>query len=149
MSENNTLDLENLDSNEPSNVEEVVEDVEPEEVAEEPEEVAAEVVVEEPSVPTTEERPSTDPKERSSPAELITKVAPIAKTPKVAVARIMLKRLLTERNTGESIAIMADSTIKTIRDSRRICKRDSKTNSSEGFVDTGQAARIKDTYFTY
>ena len=101
------------------------------------------------AAPTTEERPSTDPKERSSPAELITKVAPIANTPKVAVARIMLKRLLTDRNTGESIAIVADSTIKTIRDSRRICKRDSKTNSSEGFVDTGQTARIKDTYFTY
>ena len=63
MSDNNTLDLDNLDSNEPSNVEEVVEDVEPEEVAEEP--VAAEepVVTEEPveapveapSAPSTEE----------------------------------------------------------------------------------------------
>ena len=89
------------------------------------------------AAPTTEDRPSTDPKERSSPAELMTKVAPIANTPKVAVARMMLKRLFTERNTGESIAIAAESTTKTISDSRRMCNRDSKTNSLEGFFGYG------------
>jgi hypothetical protein len=68
MSENNTLDLENLDSNEPSNVEEVVEDVEPEEVAEEPEEVAEEPEVdEEPAEPEVSTEPEV-PDEPEVPA---------------------------------------------------------------------------------
>ena len=47
--------------------------------------------------PTTPLRPSTEPSDRSSPAALITKVAPIARTPIVAVARRMLRRFEIER----------------------------------------------------
>jgi hypothetical protein len=45
------------------------------------------------------------------------------------VAKMILNRLLTERKTGESSAIPAESTTRTMRDSRRMCNRESKPSS--------------------
>ena len=53
------------------------------------------------SAPTTPDSPTIEPTERSMPAEQMTKVMPIASTPNTEVDRTMLKKLETERNTGD------------------------------------------------
>ncbi len=69
--------------------------------------------------PTTPESARIDPTERSMPAEQMTKVMPIASTPNTEVDSRMLRTFETERKAFDSAAITAQSTARTISDSRR------------------------------
>src|ERR1700728_3371239 len=69
--------------------------------------------------PATPESASIDPTERSMPAEEMTKVIPIAKTPNTEVESRMLRILETERKAFDSIAIATQRTASTMSDSSR------------------------------
>ena len=69
--------------------------------------------------PTTPEKPTIEPTERSMPAEQMTKVMPIASTPITEVDRTMLRELETDRKTGDRNAMTAVSAASTSSDSKR------------------------------
>ena len=78
------------------------------------------------AAPVTDARPRTEPSDRSIPAELMTNVAPIARMPNVALARMMLKKLFAVRKTrtpepvtGDRNAMMTISARRTASDSPR------------------------------
>ena len=73
--------------------------------------------------PTTPASPMTEPSDRSSPPEPMTKVAAIASTPMVEVASRMLRKLLSDRKKGDSTAMAALSTSSTTKDSSLMCSR--------------------------
>ena len=62
----------------------------------------------------------TEPTDRSMPAEEMTKVAPIARTPMTEVARRMLRKFETLRKNGERIDIAAIRTASTTSNSSRM-----------------------------
>ncbi len=69
--------------------------------------------------PMTPERASMEPTERSMPADEMTKVIPIARTPKTEVESRMLRMLETERKAFDRSAIATQRTASTISDSSR------------------------------
>src|SRR5271166_1102873 len=69
--------------------------------------------------PTTPESARIEPTERSMPADEMTKVMPIAKTPNTEVESRMLRMLETERKALDSTAITTQSRMRTASDSRR------------------------------
>src|SRR5271155_3454512 len=69
--------------------------------------------------PTTPERASMEPTERSMPADEMTNVMPIANTPNTEVESRMLRMLETDRKALDRTAIAAQSTASTISDSSR------------------------------
>ena len=69
--------------------------------------------------PTTPERASIEPTERSMPADEMTNVIPIASTPNTEVESRMLRMLETDRKALDRNAIAAHSTASTISDSSR------------------------------
>ncbi len=64
--------------------------------------------------PATPESASIDPTERSMPADEITNVIPIARTPNTEVESRMLRILETERKAFDSIAIVTQRTASTM-----------------------------------
>src|SRR5271156_326885 len=69
--------------------------------------------------PATPESASIDPTERSMPADEMTNVIPIAKTPNTEVESRMLRILETDRKAFDSIAIATQRTASTTSDSSR------------------------------
>ena len=69
--------------------------------------------------PATPDSARIDPTDRSMPADEMTKVMPIASTPKTDVDRRMLRTLETERKTSDSAAIATQSATSTTSDSSR------------------------------
>ena len=69
--------------------------------------------------PTAPETASIDPTERSIPAEQMTNVMPIAKTPKTEVESRIFRVLETDRKAFDSIAIATRRTASTMSDSSR------------------------------
>src|ERR1700689_4763922 len=82
--------------------------------------------------PATPESASIDPTERSMPADEITKVIPIAKTPNTDVESRMLRTLETERKAFDSIAIVTQRTASTMSDSSRTAAPLAKRARQEG-----------------
>src|SRR3984885_13072002 len=82
--------------------------------------------------PATPESASIDPTERSMPAEEITNVIPIAKTPNTEVESRMLRILETERKAFDSIAIVTQRTASTMSDSSRTAAPLAKRGRHEG-----------------
>src|SRR5271154_2268783 len=69
--------------------------------------------------PTTPDRASMEPTERSMPADEMTNVMPIASTPNTEVERSMLRMLETERKAHDNIAMAPQSATSTTSDSSR------------------------------
>ncbi len=67
--------------------------------------------------PTTPDTARIDPTERSMPAEQMTNVMPIARTPNTEVESRMLRMLETERKALDSTAMVTQSTASTISNS--------------------------------
>ena len=85
------------------------------------------------SAPTTPEKPTTEPSDRSRPAEQITKVAPIASTPITAVASRMFRMLETEKKIRrEEQPWRATSRASTPRLSRRTGERSASARQKRG-----------------
>src|SRR5580693_1770298 len=82
--------------------------------------------------PATPESASIDPTERSMPADEITNVIPIAKTPNTEVESRMLRTLETERKAFDSIAIVTQRTASTMSDSSRTAAPLAKRARQEG-----------------
>src|ERR1700722_13259833 len=82
--------------------------------------------------PTTPESARIDPTERSMPADEITNVIPIAKTPNTEVESRMLRILETERKAFDSIAIVTQRTASTMSDSSRTAAPLAKRARHEG-----------------
>src|SRR3984885_7333620 len=82
--------------------------------------------------PATPDSASIDPTERSMPADEMTKVIPIAKTPNTEVESRMLRILETERKAFDSIAIATQSTASTMSDSGRTAARPAKEEGAAG-----------------
>src|ERR1700677_5081162 len=82
--------------------------------------------------PATPESARIDPTERSMPADEITNVIPIAKTPNTEVESRMLRTLETERKAFDSIAIVTQRTASTMSDSSRTAAPLAKRARQEG-----------------
>src|ERR1700722_2787448 len=82
--------------------------------------------------PTTPQSARIAPTERSMPADEITNVIPIAKTPNTEVESRMLRILETERKAFDSIAIVTQRTASTMSDSSRTAAPLAKRARHEG-----------------